>query len=110
MDEAKNVAEDVAVVRLLLEAHEFGVDPVQTLVGLGQELTEQVVHTRRLVRTRACRPALHAPSPPARRTRAFAARCRRLTDRLSVLPKGLISVAAVHHTRFEGRFSAQTDG
>ena len=53
MDEAKNVAEDVAVVRLLLEAHEFGVDPVETLIGLGQELAEQVVHTRRLVRTRA---------------------------------------------------------
>ena len=35
--EAEDVSEDVAVVRLLLEAHEFGVDPVETLAGLGQE-------------------------------------------------------------------------
>ena len=30
MDEAKDVAEDLGVVRVLLEAHEFGVDPVET--------------------------------------------------------------------------------
>ena len=50
MDEAKDVAEDFAVVRLLLEAHEFGIDPLETFIGLGQEFPEQVVHTRRLVR------------------------------------------------------------
>src|SRR5208282_240462 len=53
MDKAKNVAEDAAIVRLLLEVHEFGVDPIDTLIGLGQEYAEQLVHTRRLVRTRA---------------------------------------------------------
>ena len=55
MDEAKDVAEDFAVVRLLLEAHELGVDPVETLAGLGQELAQQVVHTNALVATRALR-------------------------------------------------------
>ena len=94
MDEAKDVAEDLAVVRLLLEAHEFGVDPIETLVGLGQEFPQQVVHTRRLSHT-ALLPARRIPlRQRARQTRALTAR-RRAPDRnaASVLPKGLISVA-----------------
>ena len=46
MDEAKNVPEDFAVVRLVLEADDFRVDPLKVLVGLGEELPQQVVHTR----------------------------------------------------------------
>ena len=37
VDEAKNVAENLAVIRLLLETHELGIDQVETLAGLGQE-------------------------------------------------------------------------
>ena len=44
VDQAENVVEDLGVVRLLLEAHELHVDDVQALVGLGQELVQQVVH------------------------------------------------------------------
>ena len=44
MDEAKDVAEDFDVVRLALEAHELGVNAIEILVGLGQELAKQVVH------------------------------------------------------------------
>jgi hypothetical protein len=44
MNQTKNVAEDLAVVGLLLEAHEFRVDAIETFTGLGQELTQQVVH------------------------------------------------------------------
>ena len=49
VNEAKNIAEDLAVVRVLLETHEFGVDAIQTLAGLGQEIPQQLVHTTRLV-------------------------------------------------------------
>jgi hypothetical protein len=44
MNQTKNVAEDLAVIGLLLEAYEFGVHAIETLIGLGQELTQQVVH------------------------------------------------------------------
>ena len=44
VDEAEDVAEDVRVVRLLLEANELHVDRVEALVRLGQELAQQVVH------------------------------------------------------------------
>jgi hypothetical protein len=44
MNQTKNVAEDLAVVGLLLEAHEFRVYAIETFIGLGQELTQQVVH------------------------------------------------------------------
>jgi hypothetical protein len=43
-NQTKNVAEDLAVVGLLLEAHEFRVYAIETFTGLGQELTQQVVH------------------------------------------------------------------
>ena len=41
--------EDLGIVRLLLEAHELGVDAIQTLAGFGQEIPQQLVHTTRLV-------------------------------------------------------------
>ena len=44
VNQTKNVAEDLAVVGLLLEAHEFRVYTIETFIGLGQELTQQVVH------------------------------------------------------------------
>ena len=44
MNQTKNVAEDLAVVGLLPEAHEFRVYAIETFTGLGQELTQQVVH------------------------------------------------------------------
>ena len=62
VNQAKNIAEDGAVVRLLLEADEFGVDQIETLVGLGQELTQQVVHTGALDTAGVCR---LAPAPLA---------------------------------------------
>ena len=50
MDEAENVVEDLGVIRILLETHEFDVDNVETFVGLGHEFTQQVVHGKRLRR------------------------------------------------------------
>ena len=44
MNQTKNVAEDLAVIGLLLEAYEFRVHAIETFIGLGQELTQQVVH------------------------------------------------------------------
>ncbi len=79
VNQAKDVAENVTVVRLLLEAHEFGVDPIETLVGLGQELTQQVVHTGALDTARACRLA-HAPLADSWRS-AQGARSRRQARR-----------------------------
>ena len=37
MNEPKDVAEDLAVVRILLEAHQLGIDPLEAFAGLGQE-------------------------------------------------------------------------
>ena len=80
MDQPKNVAEDFAVVRFLLEAHKFGVDPFETLVGLGQKLPQQVVHSNRLVRhARERRRTCLAPAPPDTRERVLwppGAECR----------------------------------
>ena len=44
VDEPEDVAQDVAVIGLLLEAHEFPIDRVEILAGLRQELLQQVVH------------------------------------------------------------------
>ena len=44
VDEAENVVEDLGVVGILLETDEFDVDHVETFIGLGQELPQQVVH------------------------------------------------------------------
>ena len=37
MNEAKDVTEDLPVIGLLLETDEFGVDPLEAFIGLGQE-------------------------------------------------------------------------
>ena len=37
MDETKDVAEDLPVIGLLLKAHQFGIDPLEAFVSLGQE-------------------------------------------------------------------------
>ena len=44
VDQSKNVIEDLCVVRFLLEPHQLIVDRVQALAGLGQKLTQQIVH------------------------------------------------------------------
>jgi hypothetical protein len=44
VDQAKDVVENLGVVRILLESNELHVDDIETLVGLGQELTQQIVH------------------------------------------------------------------
>ena len=50
VNEAEDVIEDLGVVGVLLETHELDVDDVETLVGLGQEFPQQVVHGKRLRR------------------------------------------------------------
>ncbi len=44
MNQPENVGENLLVVGILLEPHELDVDGVETLAGLGQELTQQIVH------------------------------------------------------------------
>ena len=79
VNQAKNIAENGAVVRFLLEADEFGVDQIETLVGLSQEFTQQVVHTGALDTAGACR---LAPAPLANSWRgAQGARSRRQARR-----------------------------
>ena len=56
----------LAVVRLLLEAHELRIDPIETLIGLGQELAKQIIHEAPRQHTRFRRPA----PPRHRRTHA----------------------------------------
>src|SRR5262245_28435165 len=76
MNEAKNIAQNLGIIRLLLEAHELGVDPIQTLAGFGQEIPQQLVHTTRLVGSGA----KSLPVQPKRvvpRAGALGARCRR---------------------------------
>jgi len=45
VNKPKDVAQDIPVIRLLLEADKFRIDPIETLIGLGQKLFEQVVHS-----------------------------------------------------------------
>src|SRR4051794_10410208 len=45
VDKAKDVIENLGIVRLLLEAHQFSIDDVEALTCLSEELTQQVVHT-----------------------------------------------------------------
>lgn len=44
VNQPEDVAQDVAVVGLLLEAHEFPIDGIEIFARLGQELLQQVVH------------------------------------------------------------------
>ena len=49
--QAEDVTEDLGVVGILLETHELDVDDVETLVRLGHEFPQQVVHEKRLTST-----------------------------------------------------------
>ena len=71
MDETKNVAEDFAVIRLLLEAHEFRVDTIETLDWSRSGTPAAGRPSRRLFSTRFCRPPLPRSGTP---TRTLAAR------------------------------------
>lgn len=46
VNEAKDIAEDLAVIRLSLKAHQLCVDVIETLGGLGQKLPQQIIHER----------------------------------------------------------------
>ena len=46
VNEAKNVAENLAVIRLPLKAHQLGVNVIEALGRLGQKLTQQLIHER----------------------------------------------------------------
>jgi hypothetical protein len=50
VDEPKDIIENLGIVGVLLETHEFDVDDVETFVGLGHEFAQQVVHGKRLRR------------------------------------------------------------
>ena len=60
--ETEDVIEDLGVVRVLLETHELDVDHVETLVGLGHEFPQQIVHEKRLRRQALARPPLSVGS------------------------------------------------
>ena len=44
VNEAKDVVENLRVVRFLLESNQLHVDGVEAFVRLGEKLTQQVVH------------------------------------------------------------------
>ncbi len=44
MHKAENAVENLLVARFLLEPHKLIVDDVETLIGLGHKLTQQIVH------------------------------------------------------------------
>ena len=55
VNEPENVIEDFCVVRILLETNELVVDGIETLIGLGQKLTQQIVHEAKPSRKRGAR-------------------------------------------------------
>jgi hypothetical protein len=59
VDQPKDIIQYLRVVRILLEADELIINRVQTLVGLGQEFAEEIIH------------CLLALELPGRRRRAF---------------------------------------
>ena len=44
VNKAKDVIQNFCVVGILLEANQLVIDDVETLVGLGQELAQQIIH------------------------------------------------------------------
>jgi hypothetical protein len=46
VNEPENICENLGVVRLLLKAHEFDIDGIETLVSLGQKIPQQFVHCK----------------------------------------------------------------
>ena len=47
VNQAKNVIQNLGVVRILLEPHQLIVDGIQALVGLRQKLPQQIIHENR---------------------------------------------------------------
>jgi hypothetical protein len=74
--QAEDVGENASVVGVLLETHELDVDDIETLVGLGHEFPQQVVHV----------PNAFIDRPPARPPPS-------VRSGASVSMKGLILVA-----------------
>jgi hypothetical protein len=75
VDEPEDIAENLGVVRVLLETHELDVDHVEALVGLDQEFLEKIIHCSSL--------CSGAPTHPDRRR----------PSRLSVASRRLLSIA-----------------
>ncbi len=76
VNKAKNIAEDSAVIRLLLETHKLGVDEIEALAGFSEKVAQQLVHSRRLVaagQSAGNTQSVHSTCQP-RRTRAVLAR------------------------------------
>ena len=46
MDEAENVAENLAVIWLSLKADQLRVDVIEAFGSLGQKFTQQLIHER----------------------------------------------------------------
>ena len=46
VNEAENVAEDLAVIWLSLKAHQLRVNVIEAFGGLGQKFTPQLIHER----------------------------------------------------------------
>ncbi|GEO99550.1 hypothetical protein GCM10007887_35710 [Methylobacterium haplocladii] len=44
VDQAEDVSQDRLVVGILLEFHELGIDGIEMLGALGEELAKQIVH------------------------------------------------------------------
>jgi hypothetical protein len=79
VNEAKDVAENLAVIRLSLKAHQLCVDVIETLGGLNQKLPQQIIHERLV--------------PPVADPAILLASTNPLKGGRSLLAKGLISVA-----------------
>ena len=46
VQQAENIVEDRPVFRVILEAHQFGIDDVQALARFGQEFADEIIHGR----------------------------------------------------------------
>ena len=46
MNKPKNIVEHARVIGLLLEAHELGIPPLETLICLDDEVAKQIIHNK----------------------------------------------------------------
>jgi hypothetical protein len=46
VNKPENIGKNFGVVRLLLKAHELDIDGIETLMGLGQKIPQQLVHCK----------------------------------------------------------------